>query len=367
MVRRSRRWGAVLAALAMVVSVTAIGPSFTPAKAGPSPIETYLVPLPEHDIRVAAVALYSGTGDTVHTVISVTAAVDGTFVYYDHWEDGFELDLANPVQPSSEVWGDGDAGNGAPPGCAADGCDVFGAGDNATLINDVPANPRNPGTILYDGGDRFGTTAPVAVTRAGWPVNPGVVLAGAVEVYPTDAWGTSYEIPMGVDSGLGDNFEYTAASVMAAASATTVNVDVDGDGGFDQTYVLSAGESVLVPGLSQGAMIVANGAIQVDMLTGDVGAQYEGRWFTLFPTSQWATSYFNPVVHDGHRRPGHGGALQPGRYRAHSHRQRPGRFNHRQRSCRRFGRLSDAGLRGAVQRGGTLLRDGSGGLRRHHP
>ena len=148
---------------------------------------------------------------------------------------------------------------------------MFGAGDNATVINDVFANPRNPAT--------FSTTA--AIDRChragcrhpgGMAVEPRRLLAGAVEVYPTDAWGTSYEIPMGVDSGLGQNFEYTAASIMAAPSATTVDVDVDADGGVDQTVVLAAGESVLVPGLSEGATITANGPIQVDMLTGDVGA-----------------------------------------------------------------------------------------------
>ena len=265
------------------------------ADAGPAPVETYLVPLPEEDIRAGSLALFTGTGDTIRTVISLTGAVDGTIIYYDHWEDGFEADLANPVQASSEVWGDGDASNGAPPGCGADGCDVFGAGDNASLINDVFANPRNSGNILYDGGDQIGATGPIAVTRAGWPTNPGTLLAGAVEVYPTDAWGSAYEVPMGVDSTLGQNFEYTAASIMAASGPTTVDIDIDGNGSIDQTVTLSGGEAALVPGLSEGATITSNGAVQVDMLTGDIGATYEGRWFALLPTSQWATSYFNPV------------------------------------------------------------------------
>ena len=233
------------------------------AAAGPPPVERYLVPLPEEDIRGGALALFSGTGDDVRTVISITGAVDGTIVYYDHWEDGFELDLANPVQATSEVWGDGDASNGAPPGCAADGCDAFGAGDNAALINNVPSNPRNPINIFYDGGDQIGTTGPVAVTRAGWPLDPGTLLAGAVEVYPTDAWGTSYEVPFGVNSGLGDNFEYTAASIMASAGPTTVNIDIDGDGGTDQTEILGEGGSVLVPGLSEGAKTGLPPTVQV--------------------------------------------------------------------------------------------------------
>ena len=71
---------------------------------------------------------------------------DGNRIVYDHWEDGFELDISSPVQATTEIWGDGNAGNGAPPGCTLDSCDAFGAGDNAALINDVFANPRDPVT-----------------------------------------------------------------------------------------------------------------------------------------------------------------------------------------------------------------------------
>ncbi|MDJ0924047.1 MAG: SdrD B-like domain-containing protein [Acidimicrobiia bacterium] len=296
--RRYQRRFALLAAFALTVSVLPFdlaGIHLPAAQAGPAPVEIYLIPLPEEDIRNGSLALYSGTSESVRTVISVTGAVDGTIVYYDHWEDGFELDISAPAQATTETWGDGNVANGAPPGCSLDSCDTFGAGDNAALINDVFANPRDPVTVLYDGGDQVGTTAPVAVTRAGWALDPGTLLAGAVEVYPTDAWGTAYQLPFGVDSTLGANFEYTAASIMASAAGTTVTVDVDADTIVDQTLVVGAGESVLVPDLQQGATINSNGPIQVDLLTGDVGATYAGRWFALLPTTQWATSYFNPV------------------------------------------------------------------------
>ncbi len=296
--RRKPRRFALLVAFALAVSTLPFdlpGLPIPEAAAGPAPIEVYLIPLPEEDIRDGSLALYSGTSDDVRTIISITGAVDGTIVYYDHWEDGFELDLSTPAQATTEIWGDGSIANGAPPGCSADGCDAFGAGDNAALINNVFANPRDPVTVLYDGGDQVGATAPVAVTRAGWATTPGTLLAGAVEVYPTDAWGTAYVLPMGVDSTLGANFEYTGASIMASANGTTVTVDLDGDTVVDETHVVGAGDSVLVPNLEEGATINANGPIQVDLLTGDIGATYAGRWFALLPTSQWATSYFNPV------------------------------------------------------------------------
>jgi hypothetical protein len=232
-----RRWtgcrSTLLVAFALVAAILPFdfpGVPLSAAGAGPPPVETYLIPLPEEDIRDGSLALYSGTDDMVHTIISVTGAVDGTIIYYDHWEDGFETDLATPAQATTEIWGDGVVANGAPPGCASDLCDAFDAGDNAALINDVPSNPRDPLAVFYDGGDQLGATSSIAVTRAGWALDPGTLLAGAVEVYPTDAWGTSYELPMGVDSPQGAVFEYTAASIMAAVPATSVDIDLDGDG-----------------------------------------------------------------------------------------------------------------------------------------
>ena len=132
--RRYQRRFALLVAFALAVSVLPFdlpGVPLPAAEAGPPAIEIYLVPLPEEAIRDGSLALHNGTSDDVRTIISITGAVDGTFVYYDHWEDGFELDLSSPVQATTETWGDGNVGNGAPPGCVLDSCDTFGAGDNA--------------------------------------------------------------------------------------------------------------------------------------------------------------------------------------------------------------------------------------------
>jgi len=76
-----------------------------------------------------------------------------------------------------------------------DACDTFGAGSNGALVNDVSASPRDPVDIFYDGGGQIGTTGPVAATRAGWALDPGTLLAGAVEAYPTGAGGAAYVLP----------------------------------------------------------------------------------------------------------------------------------------------------------------------------
>jgi hypothetical protein len=43
----------------------------------------------------------------VTTILSVAIAANNTVIYWDHWEDGYELDPANPVQSTTEVWGMG--------------------------------------------------------------------------------------------------------------------------------------------------------------------------------------------------------------------------------------------------------------------
>jgi len=59
---------------------------------------------------------------------------------------------------------------------------------------------------------------------------------------------------------------------------------------------LDEGESHHVDGgVHVGATVVASKPVQVDMLTGDICATFESRWFTLFPVDQWSGSYYNPV------------------------------------------------------------------------
>ena len=121
----------------------------------------------------------------MHSVISIVAGFDATLLYYDHWEGtpaGYEADIANPVQPSTLVWGDSNPANGDVstlcPKCIGD---VINAGAVITLVSDVPV-PRNAANIFFDGRDKIGVSKAVAVTRATWAATPGALLAVAVEV-----------------------------------------------------------------------------------------------------------------------------------------------------------------------------------------
>jgi hypothetical protein len=120
---------------------------------------------------------------TITTMISVTISTDNTVIWYDHWEDGFDVDATSkfaPASVSTKVWGDGNATNGcAPkaPTCTHDS-DVLKAGTAIVIQNDIPL-PRIKTNFAFDGGDRIQASFPIAVTRASYPKEPGSVMAGA--------------------------------------------------------------------------------------------------------------------------------------------------------------------------------------------
>ena len=258
-------------------------------------VQTFFVPFPEADFQTSLKAIdVTGTpvGNSMKTIISMVIPTAGTVIRYDQWEDGYEADLNAPVQATTQIWGDGNLSNGVAPGYATD---IFPAGATVNLTNNV-ALPRAAASLFYDGRDRLGCTAAIAVTRAGWGIAPGTVLASATEVYDTRRYGTSYKIPIGITTGSVQNFEYSSLHIIAAQDNTTVQVDIDGNGTVDQTKVISMGESMLVNGgVKAGATVNSTKPVQVHELTGDVGSTYESRTFAIRPTSLWGSSYFAPV------------------------------------------------------------------------
>lgn len=259
-------------------------------------VQTFYIPLTEDQIRTWEYGINTAANDTnVYDVISITATMDGTIIYYDQWEDGYEADISNPVQSTTQILGDGNASNGAPPGCSSDACDVINAGTVIALKNVVPlvGTPlvRDQGNIYFDARDKIASTGQLVITRTGWLANVGTVFAGAVEVQDTRKWGTSFVVPVGVNSNtgvVGTMFNYSALSIMAKDDNTTVQVGAT-------PYNLNQGQSVYISNVTQGTVITASSPIQVDMMTGMIGSNYEGRWFTLIPQTQWSNSYYCPV------------------------------------------------------------------------
>lgn len=294
-----------IAALAFVASSPAFAAAdFDAVEFGTNrpPIQTFYVPIPEDDLLTAlrTIAAKDTPSDPVQTYLSIAIFADNTVVYYDQWENGFDRDIANPVNlysPSNrggtQIWGDGDPSNGYPPGFKGD---VLRSGDVLILNNAIESTSRKS-KIKWDAGDKIGVTKPVAVTRVGWASESATLLAGGNEVYDTSYFGTEFVSPVGVNTPrMNEVFEYTGFSIMAANKGTVVEIDTDADGAFDLKKTLDEGESYLVNGgVRQGARIRASKPVQVDLLTGDIQDGYESRFYRLLPTSLWSSSQTTPV------------------------------------------------------------------------
>ena len=256
-------------------------------------VQDFYLPMPESQIYQANSAIISGTGSTMASTFSILVTGDGTVIYYDQWEDGYETDLSNPTQPTTQIWGDGNDAHGIPPGFAHNPLGLP-AGTVITLTNNV-SQPRNPSTIQWDARDHIASTKALVITRAAWPVNPGPVFAGAVGVLSTMDYGTNYISPVGQD--LTNNlFKYVGMFIMAAQNNTAVTIDPNGTGVGTTNIVLNQGESYLVNGgIKKGGRVWASKPVQTDLLIGHVGASYASDWFTLYPVEEWDNTYYTPV------------------------------------------------------------------------
>ncbi|MCB0046659.1 MAG: DUF11 domain-containing protein [Caldilineaceae bacterium] len=306
-------------ALAMILIASLVAQPVLAQNAAPSQI--FYVPIPEDEMYLALDSLFNTDCNInaplpdetlMQTYLSLSIASDNTVIYYDQHENGYEVDIANPANlwstgnpGGTQIWGDNDPSNGIAPGFASD---VLNSGDVIVLSNVVDST--NLATIDFDGSDKIGATSPVAITRAGWSGTyngqPGTLLAGAQEMLDTGSWGLNYIVPVGEDTPNDDSvFQYAGAAVMAAENGTTVDIDTDGDGTVDTTLSLNEGETVFVDGgVEQGATIVADEPVQVTLITGDICATYEMRWYSLTPRDDWDANYYAPV---GSRDNGSGG------------------------------------------------------------
>ena len=85
------------------------------------PVQTFYLPIPENDLLTALKIIENGRSatpptDPMQTYVSLAVFVDGTVIYYDQWENGYDRDIANPNNLYSasnlggtQIWGDGDA------------------------------------------------------------------------------------------------------------------------------------------------------------------------------------------------------------------------------------------------------------------
>jgi len=260
-------------------------------------VHEFYLPLPEAQVLQTFRTFdgYNRVKAPLESVTSIIVTGPDTIIHYDHWEDGYEADINNPTQPTTQIWGDGNDANGIPPGYAFDPLGLP-MGSVISLRNDVPL-PRNPTVTLYDARDRVTASKALVISRALWSVSTGPTLAEAVEVTATIDHGTHYVAPIGEDISINGMFDFVGLAVMADMDNTVVSIDKDGPGGAGPiTVTLNRGESYYVNGgVMTGAEVISTKPVQAHLLTGDIGATYETRWYTLIPVEDWFNRYMSPV------------------------------------------------------------------------
>lgn len=254
-------------------------------------VQTFFIPFDEAEVHLALNTIdnFQGQiGATVRSTISIVAGTTNTVLYWDHWEDGYEANLFTPTQTSTRVWGDNNPANGIPPGYAAD---RVGEGDIITLVNDITL-PRVATNVFFDSRDKVSVTRWVAISRYMYAPDPGEVLADCAQTYDRGKYGFRFRAPVGINTGTNQMFEYSSVLVSAGYNDTVVRADINGDGAVDETIFLDEGESYAFRYTSAGASINATKPVQCYMITGDIGSNYEMRFFEMFPDNQWDTNYY---------------------------------------------------------------------------
>ena len=91
-------------------AVLAVGVAPTSAQSVPTGYQEYFVLGYEQHTWDMMDKVQNGEGgaqfaDGMNSVVTAAASADNQVIFYDHWEDGFEADLLNPVQASTLVIG----------------------------------------------------------------------------------------------------------------------------------------------------------------------------------------------------------------------------------------------------------------------
>ena len=275
-----------------------------PAQAANSDAFTFFIPYRAEELGALFDAAHTDNlvDDDLIYVISISVQRDGEIIYYDHWEDGYEPNITDPVQPSTEMI----------PGNAGD---VFTFRDTVVLPRPIPPPPPYD----HDGGDKIAATGgAIAVSLTAWPDTPSSLFAGAWELYPTGRWGINYVSPLGQNLQRppvpppppplrGNSFGIVTLNVQAIDDGTTVTLDLDGPGGaapFQVTLDEGQQYNSIVDrppngrgiATNVGAQVTSSQPVQVQLFTGDPTQinGYEARAYSLVPRGQWQGSYLAP-------------------------------------------------------------------------
>lgn len=255
------------------------------------------------------------------SVVAVTASTSNQIVYYDHWEDGFEADILNPIQATTLVLGDNNPANGNADLFTNDpriSSDQLLRGTNLKFNSDQIAGPadhlvvpipRNPADIRYDGGDRLFTSGgPVTLVHFQRPNNCNFI-GSSIEILSRQAVGNafSYSVPVGTNTFTryggnntpGEPFKYVFLDL--AAFADNTQVFVDNNSGGTASFTLNKGQHYnsqgAINGLVAPAVVILEGTkintskpIAGMVYTAGSGT-YQDRPFALLPDLMHSTDF----------------------------------------------------------------------------
>ena len=125
---RKKRLAALVCGLVLAAG---LGLASAPAAlaVNPEPVQYYYVPFTETQLLSAFSAINADAITPITSYIGITAIASGTLIYYDQWENGYDIDIANPADLYSgsnpdgiQIWGDGITANGTCPRARGPGC-----------------------------------------------------------------------------------------------------------------------------------------------------------------------------------------------------------------------------------------------------
>ncbi len=279
----------------------------------------YFLPYPENNTQLRQSLLSAGSANELttqaRTVISISFPYPGTVLNYDHWEDGYEANISDPQQSTTQIWGDGNLSNGIAPGYPTD---IIPAGGIVTLDNTFLWN-RPTTTIVYDGKDKLYSSANIAVSK----VTGDGGLSGTINLFDvqnvkttvTDIsrYGNFFVLPFGenITAGPTTAFRYTGLFARALENGTIISLDYDGNGTVDVTsptlnegevwFYNGTGSSPGVVGdvnnandLKAGARVSANKDFGVDIVFGGID-NYGTRNIPILPVRFIGNTYYSSV------------------------------------------------------------------------
>lgn len=267
----------------------------------PSGVSDYFIPTTSQQVFNIFVdndndpALVQAQG--MRYVIGVTAYVNNTTIFYDHWEDGYdfnETNFSNADETYSVALAGGVANfvsfnvpvpRAAPP-TAINAC---GAGGS---------NPSGASTNCYDGGDHIYIVGAAAVTLSLWPESIQTVYALSWGLFPTKPYQTTYTIPVGENLAGYDDFANTYVIAQSTQDGNTVTINDPSTAGVDVNVVLNKGQVTQLYSIDSGTTVTGTYPVQVQFIAGEgpLGGQAsEFRGWTMVPTTLWDDEYYSPV------------------------------------------------------------------------